>query len=304
MTNLDKTGALKEPLPMINEPEGDHVPPSLPFIVDGHVHLFPDFLFAPIRQWFDKFGWPIRYQMSSEDIIQFLHSHGINHIVALHYAHKPGLARELNSYMADICRTHPQVTAMATVYPGEENVPSILEQAFQDGLSGVKLHNHVQCFEINSEAMNEIYQTCSDQRKPLIMHVGREPKSPAYPCDPYELCRADKLERVLKEFPRLKVCVPHLGADEFEDYQRMLRGYDNIWLDTTMMLAQYLPMDYFPDLSKMRADRVIFGTDFPNLPYAWDRELKELVAQNLPDSTLERILGLNAVEFYKISPDG
>lgn len=301
MTELDKAGILKQPLPMINEPEGKWVPDSLPYIVDGHVHLFPDFLFAPIWQWFDKFGWPIRYQMSSEEIIQFLHSHGINHIVALHYAHKPGLARELNSYMADICRTHPQVTAMATVFPGEENVPAILEQAFQDGLSGVKLHNHVQCFEINSEAMNEIYQMCSDQRKPLIMHVGREPKSPAYPCDPYELCRADKLERVLKEFPRLKVCVPHLGADEFEDYQRMLSRYDNIWLDTTMMLAQYLPMDYFPDLSKMRADRVIFGTDFPNLPYAWDRELKELVAQNLPDSTLERILGLNAVEFYQIN---
>ena len=301
MAELDKAGALKQPLPMINEPEGKCVPDSLPYIVDGHVHLFPDYLFAPIWQWFDKFGWPIRYQLSSEEIIQFLHSHGIGHIVALHYAHKPGIARELNSYMADICRTHPQVTAMATVYPGEEDVSSILEQAFQDGLSGVKLHNHVQCFEINSEAMNEIYQICSDQRKPLIMHVGREPKSPAYPCDPYELCRADKLERVVKEFPRLKVCVPHMGIDEIDAYQQMLDKYDNLWLDTTMTLARYLPMDYFPDLANLRADRIIYGTDFPNLPYAWDRELKELVAQNLSDNTLERILGLNAVEFYKIS---
>ena len=71
MTELDKAGALKKPLPMVDEPEGEYVPDSLPYIVDGHVHLFPDFLFAPIWQWFDKFGWPVRYQLSSEEIIQY-----------------------------------------------------------------------------------------------------------------------------------------------------------------------------------------------------------------------------------------
>ena len=63
----------------------------------------------------------------------------------------------------------------------------------------------------------------------------------------------------------------------------MLLKYDNLWLDTTMTLADYLPMDYFPELSEMRADRIIFGTDFPNLPYAWDREIKRLVGLNFPE---------------------
>jgi len=149
MEKNSNTGLLNEPLPLINEPEGQHVPDSLPFIVDAHVHLFPSYLFAPIWQWFEKFGWPIRYQLSSEDIIKFLLSHGIGHIVALHYAHKAGLARELNAYMADLCRFQPQVTGMATVYPGEKDAASILEQAFETGLSGVKLHCHVQCFDMN-----------------------------------------------------------------------------------------------------------------------------------------------------------
>ena len=301
MTEHDPTGLLDAPLPMINEPEGRRVPDSLPFVVDAHVHLFPDYLFAPIWQWFEKYGWPIRYRLSSEKIIDFLHSRGVEHIVALQYAHKPGLARELNSYLADICRVFPQVTGMATVLPGEEDAAVILEQAFEDGLAGVKLHNHVQCFEINSAAMDEIYEVCSTRQKPLIMHVGREPKSPAYPCDPHELCRADKLERVLRDYPQLKVCVPHLGADEFDAYRALVEKYDNLWLDTTMMLAEYLPTGYFPALADMRADRIIFGTDFPNIPYAWDRELKRLVQLNLPDNTMERILGRNAMEFYQIN---
>ena len=97
-----------------------------------------------------------------------------------------------------------------------------------------------------------------------------------------------------------KICVPHLGADEFDDYRKMLEKYDNLWLDTTMMLADYLPMNYFPQLADMRSDRIIFGTDFPNLPYAWDREVKRLLQLNLSDDTLARILGQNALEFYNI----
>jgi predicted TIM-barrel fold metal-dependent hydrolase len=293
-------GLLRAPLPLLNDPESEYLPDFLPLVVDAHVHLFPDFLFTPVWQWFEKFGWPIRYQLSSEDIVEFLLAHGIGHIVALHYAHTAGLARELNTYMADLCRSHPQVTGMATVYPGENGAVEILEQAFQNGLSGVKLHCHVQCFDMNDRSMHEIYEVCSVHGKPLIMHVGREPKSPAYPCDPYDLCRADKLELVLDEYPQLSVCVPHLGADEFEAYRRMIEKYDNLWLDTTMMLAEYFPMDFFPDLAEFRNDRIIYGTDFPNLPYAWDREIKRLVQLNLSQDSLTKILGQNAVEFYQI----
>jgi predicted TIM-barrel fold metal-dependent hydrolase len=94
--------------------------------------------------------------------------------------------------------------------------------------------------------------------------------------------------------------VPHLGADEFEAYQQMLQHYDNLWLDTTMTLADYLPLNYFPDLSRMRPDRIIFGTDFPSLPYAWDRELKRLCQLGLSDDFLALILGENAKALYAI----
>ena len=295
-----QSGLLKAPLPLLGDPEGEYLPAALPFTVDAHVHLFPDHLFSAVWQWFEQFGWPIRYRLTSPEIINFLVSRGVNHIVALHYAHKPGVARDLNIYMAKLSQSHSAVTAMATVFPGESQAADILEDAFQSGLSGVKLHCHVQCFDMNSRQMNEIYEVCSGHQKPLIMHVGREPKSPAYACDPYVLCSADKLEKVLRDYPDLNICVPHLGADEFDAYRRMLLKYDNLWLDTTMTLADYLPMDYFPKLIEMRTDRIMFGTDFPNLPYAWDREIRRLIGLNLPDTALERILGKNAMEFYSI----
>ena len=294
-------GMLQTPLPALDDPEQSHVPKNLPVVIDAHVHLFPDNLFASIRQWFEKFGWPIRYHLKSSEVIEFLLSRGVHHIVGLHYAHRPGVARELNGYMAKLCRKFPQVTGMATVFPGEDHASHILSEAFDDGLSGVKLHCHVQCFDMLGPAMHEIYGFCQRSDKPLIMHVGREPKSPAYLCDPYALCSAARLEKVIKEYPDLRVCVPHLGADEFDAYRRLLERYDNLWLDTTMTLADYLPFDNIPDLAQMRADRLIFGSDFPNLPYAWDRELQRISHLNLVPQRLLKLLSQNAIEFYAIS---
>jgi len=295
------SGLLKTPLAALDDCEDDHIPEALPAVIDAHVHLFPDNLFASIWQWFEKFGWPIRYRLGSPQVIEFLLSRGVSRIVGLHYAHRPGVARELNAYMAKLCQRYPQLTAMATVYPGEENARQILTEAFDTGLSGVKLHCHVQCFEMLGPAMHEIYLLCQQSGKPLIMHVGREPKSPAYPCDPYALCSADKLEQVIKTYQGLRVCVPHLGADEFDTYHRLLDSYDNLWLDTTMTLADYLPFDNIPDLTTMRADRLIFGSDFPNLPYAWDRELQQIARLNLAPQRLTNLLSQNAVEFYRIN---
>ena len=290
-------GALGKKLEAVNDPEGDQVPPGLPKVVDGHVHLFPDALFSAVWQWFDQFGWPVRYKLPADGIIDFFQTKKVDAIVALQYAHKPGVADKLNEFMAKICKKHPRVLGMATVFPGEPKARRILQKGFDMGLSGVKLHCHVQCFDINSRDMDEICRICADHGRPLIIHAGKEPKSPAYGCDPYELCAAEKMERLLGAHPDLRVCVPHLGADEFEDYRRMARIYDNLWLDTTMALGRYLPFGPVPDLASYRQDRIFYGTDFPNIPYAWDRELKAIQKMGLDRDFLEKLLHQNVLAF-------
>lgn len=292
---------LNTPLPALNDIEGHKIPRHLPFVVDAHVHIFPDGIFKAIWGWFDQYGWPIRYKLSSSDVIDYLLSRGICHVVALQYAHKPGTARMLNSYMADICQKYPKkATGMATVFPGEKESGHILKEGFKMGLKGVKLHAHVQCFDMNSEDMDVIYDLCSSEGKPIIMHVGREPKSPAYKCDPHLLCSAEKLEEVVRNFPKLKICVPHLGVDEFLAYKQLIEKYDNLWLDTAMALADYLPVRNPVDFGDMRQDRILYGSDFPNIPYAWDREIKWFAQRHCSYESMELILGKNALDFFDI----
>jgi hypothetical protein len=68
-----------------------------------------------------------------------------------------------------------------------------------------------------------------------------------------------------------------------------------------MAVTDYLPIDNPVKLSEMRADRVLYGSDFPNIPYAWDRELKELAAAGLSHDFLARLMWKNARDFYGIS---
>ena len=133
------------------------------------------------------------------------------------------------------------------------------------------------------------------------MHIGREPKSEAYGCDPYQLCSAERLEPILSGFPELKICVPHLGLDEIAAYRKMIEKYDNLWLDTTMALTDYFPIEQKIVLGSYRSDRIMYGSDFPNIPYEWDRELKVLQTVELSGEALENITFRSAVDFFNLT---
>jgi predicted TIM-barrel fold metal-dependent hydrolase len=68
-----------------------------------------------------------------------------------------------------------------------------------------------------------------------------------------------------------------------------------------MAIADYFPINESVDLGLYRTDRIMYGSDFPNIPHAWDRELKKIGAMALPQRDLERILSKNAETFFNIN---
>ncbi len=45
----------------------------------------------------------------------------------------------------------------------------------------------------------------------------------------------------------------------------------------------------------------MYGSDFPNLPYAWDRELRQIARCALPDDALAALLGGNAAALFGLA---
>lgn len=295
---LPAANAFDLPLPALNDEEGKRVDPGLPPVVDAHVHIFPDGVFQAIWRWFDKYGWPVRYRLPTPDLVAFLLARGVKNVVALSYAHKPGMARALNRFMAEVQKAEPRVHGMGTVFPGEPDQLEILDEAKALGLHGLKLHCHVQAISPDDPKLHDIYSWCERNDLPLVMHAGRAPRSEHYPIDPWKLCAVERVEYVLKDHPKLRLCVPHLGGDEFIPYAELLDRYDHLWLDTTMMCGDYFDLDVPLDRFLEHPGRIMYGTDFPNIPYAWDRELKLFVARKLKEDVLAGLLSGNAAAFF------
>ncbi|KAF9127366.1 hypothetical protein BGW39_005932 [Mortierella sp. 14UC] len=329
-------------------------------IIDAHVHVFPQKLMDAVWTFFDNFYWPVRYKKTYlATRADFLLDQGVRHVVLLVYAHKNGIARDLNKFLAHTVNSmneryaslpQPQgssftgkrvrvASGLATVMPGEPNAREILAEAFTTlGLSGIKMHSHVQCVAANHPSMDEVYETCILYDKPVLIHAGKEPNSKAYKVDAGKICDFSIVEDVLRRHPTLRICIPHLGMNQYQEFFDLLDKYPNLYLDTTMTLGAFFhSMDDNKPLAQMlrtmllrHSDRILYGTDWPNIPYDWCRELANLVSlvdgdgeasavvagggekgerrvkeekqrTKETDEALENILWRNASKFYRIS---
>lgn len=64
-------------------------------------------------------------------------------------------------------------------------------------------------------------------------------------------------------------------------------------------LNRHMHVQFF-DLGGYRTDRIMYGSNFSNIAYAWDRELKTPAAAGPDGQALEQITYRNAMEFFSI----
>ena len=68
-----------------------------------------------------------------------------------------------------------------------------------------------------------------------------------------------------------------------------------------MAITDYFPIEEKIALSHYRSERIMYGSDFPNIPYAWDREIKVLQTAEIDREALEHISYKNAVDFFSLN---
>jgi uncharacterized protein len=267
-------------------------------IIDAHVHLHPVRLAEAIRRWFDAHAWEIRYRSGVDEAVRTLADGGIVRMVALPYVHKPGLARALNDFTLDVARRHSEVLPCCTVFPGEDGEEQILDDALSGPFRGVKIHSHVMRIAPDDPRLDIVWRASARWKKPVVIHCGPEPALHGYGVDPRTVSGADRLQRALDRHPDAIVIVPHLGFDHTPQFEEMLGRYPNLYLDTTMVIGGYFDRQPDPGILRRHPDRILYGTDFPNIPYPWDHELRALRALHLPLEDEEKILSANALRLF------
>ena len=272
-------------------------------VIDTHVHVFPQKLYEAIKGWFEAHAWEFDQHGTAETFIQTQFDNGVAGLVLLSYAHRPGIARGLNEFVTDLVNRFPHTVGLAAIHPEDENPQEILKHAFEEcGLCGVKMHCHVKGIAPDDPRMFPIYETVLEYDGVLNIHAGKEPAIDAYGLDVRAITGADRVEKILRRFPELKIVIPHLGMDETERFCDMMAEFPNLYLDTAMVLCQFFPMPIDRQWLIKHADRIMFGTDYPHIPYEMEKELKDLLAMELGDAVVRKILFENASRLFPIKP--
>ncbi len=272
-------------------------------VIDSHVHVFPQKLSDAVRHWFEEHAWDFHYQGTPEELIQAQFDNGASGLVLLSYAHRDGIADQLNGFIGELLNQFSHTAGLGTLHPKDDNPGDIIRKAFDEfGLCGIKLHCHVQKVAPDDPLLFPAYGAIQEFGGILCIHAGREPAIEAYGFDVRAITGASRVENVLKKYPEMKMIVPHLGFDESERFYELLEEYPNLYLDTTMMLPNYFPVSVDRKKLIQYADRILFGTDYPHIPYPMETELKAILDLDLGEEATRKILFENAAALFPITP--
>ena len=211
------------------------------------------------------------------------------------YPHKPGMARWLNDWAAGFAARTPDCLHTATFF-AEPSALADVTRALGEGARVFKCHLQVGGYDPNDPLLDEVWGLLADGGVPVVMHCGSGPVAGPF-------TGPGPIAALLARHPRLRLVVAHLGMPEYEDFLALAERHERVLLDTTMAFTPFVetaapfPRAALPRLADL-GDRVLLGTDFPNIPYRYADALGALERTGLGTEWLRAVCHDNAARLF------
>jgi predicted TIM-barrel fold metal-dependent hydrolase len=274
---------------------------GLAHLIDVHTHFMPERLLARVWAYFDAAGplvarrWPIAYRYDEAHRLEVLRGFGVRAFTALLYPHKPGMARSLNDWAAQFAERTPDCLHTATFF-AERAAAQDVRRALSQGARVFKCHLQVGGFDPNDPLLDEVWGLLSEAGAPVVTHCGSGPVPGAH-------TGPAPIARLLGRYPRLRLIVAHLGMPEYTEFLALAGQYRCLLLDTTMAFTSFaeasapFPRAALPRLADL-GDRILLGTDYPNIPYSYAGALGALENTGLGTAWLRAVCHDNAAKLF------
>jgi predicted TIM-barrel fold metal-dependent hydrolase len=267
--------------------------------IDAHVHLHPEPLARAIERWFADHDWVAAHSFDPAAVADTLRARGVRRFCFFSYAHKPGMSRELNRWLSRQAGQWSDAIALGTLHPDDPDLDDIAREATGDlGLRGFKFHHSVQRFHVDDPRLFGVYERAEEAGHVFMLHVGTMPYRDAF-------TGIERFGRLMARFPRLRVCVAHMGAFQSAECLALLPRYPHLYVDTTMTMSPHATPftgadpDAVSNADLLRhQDRVLFGSDFPLIPYDYDEERRWAWERGLDERVRRKIFHDNALAFF------
>jgi hypothetical protein len=265
---------------------------GLPGLIDSHVHFMPERLMSAVWRYFDDglehygVAWPVHYRTSDTERVATLRELGVRSFPALLYPHKPGMAESLCEWARAFAAGIPECLPSGTFFP-EPTAARYVRAALDAGSRVFKAHLQVGGYDPRDALLWDVWGMLAEAGAPVVVHCGSGPRTGRH-------TGPGPFGEVLAAHPRLTAVIAHCGAPEYAEHLDLVARYPNVHVDTTMVGTDYLnelaPLD--PDVILRLGDlqdRVLLGSDFPNIPYPYAEQLAALERFALGDDWLRAV---------------
>lgn len=270
-------------------------------IIDVHTHFMPQRVMDKVWAYFDTAGpltarqWPIAYRLDEATRVRRLREFGVSAFTALIYPHKPDMAEWLNAWAAEFAAATPDCLHTATFFP-ESTAAGYVRRAIADGARVFKSHVQVGGYSPADPALDGVWQILEETGVPTIIHAGSGPAPGRY-------TGPGPVRDVLERHPGLTLIIAHMGLPEYLEFLDLAERFSGVHLDTTMVFTDFTEeVDPFPPealaVLPRLADKVLFGSDYPNIPYRYHHAIESITGLGLGDEWTRKVLYSNAAELF------
>jgi predicted TIM-barrel fold metal-dependent hydrolase len=231
--------------------------------------------------------WPVHYRTTEQERVQTLRELGVKQFAPLVYPHKPGMAEWLTSWVLEFAEQVPEAVPTGTFYP-EPAAASSVDASLRAGARCFKAHVQVGKYDPRDDLLKPVWGSLADAGVPVVVHCGHGPLRG-------DFTGLNVFAEVLERHPNLTAVLAHAAMPEFTSEFELMARFPRVHIDTTMVGVPFvqkmspLPADWTDRLVEF-ADRVVLGTDFPNIPYSYATQLQAIAGWAADDRLGEPFL--------------
>ncbi|MBI4336341.1 MAG: amidohydrolase [Chloroflexi bacterium] len=272
-------------------------------LVDSHTHCFPPWLRERRDEFLHRdatfgtlYASPKAKMASADKLVAAMDEAGVDVAVAAGIGWTDiELARACNDYLAESAARFPhRLVGFAGVNPAwGEAAAREAERCARNGMRGLgELHPDTQGFSLaDPAAMGPLMQVAEQHRLIVLAHAS-EPVGHLYPGKGHTT--PDQVLALAQGFPRVTIVAAHFGGGLpfYALMPEVAAALANVYFDSAASPFLYQPRVYRVAADLVGADHLLFGTDFPLVPYR--RALEQVGAAGLAPQERALVLGDNA----------
>ena len=204
-----------------------------------------------------------------------------------------------NEYVKGMQERHPDriIQSWAAVDPfkGEIAIQQAKKAILELKMLGFHFHPIMGHFAVDDRRLYPLFETINELKVPVMIDVGTTGMGAGMPGGMGARIRhahPSAIDNLACDFPNMNIIMAHPGWPWVDETTAVALHKGNVFWEMSGWAPKYLPAQLKTDIRSRLKDKVMFGSDYPSIPY--DRLMKEWAEIGYSDAVMEQFFHGNA----------